>query len=66
MIDLSKVIVLSFSDGEEDIYQSMLQAVSNHKSFEWCNTIPKPENIQLAELTIDLIERSVRNKNCTY
>ena len=62
MIDLSKIIVLSFSDGEEDIYQSMLQAMSNHKGFEWCNAIQKPENIRLGEVTIDLFERIVSIK----
>lgn len=62
MIDLSKIIVLSFSDGEEDIYQSMLQVVSNRKDFEWCNAIQKPENIRLGEVTINLFERNVSIK----
>lgn len=56
---MGRVIVLSFSDEEEDMYQRMLQIVSNSKGFEWCNMIQESENIRLGGLRIDLCERSV-------
>lgn len=37
---MGKVMVLSFSDEEEYIYQRMMQIISNSKNFEWvewCN-----------------------------
>lgn len=32
---MGKVLVLSFSDEEEEIYQRMLRIISNNKNFEW-------------------------------
>ena len=59
---MGKIMVLSFSDEEEDIYQRMLQIVSNSKNFEWCNIIQEAENIQLGGLKIDLRERTVTTR----
>ena len=56
---MGKIMVLSFSDDEEDIYQRMLQTASDSKSFEWCNIAQKTENLRLGKLEIDLSGRSV-------
>ncbi len=56
---MGKVIVLSFSDEEEYIYQRMMQIISNSKNFEWCNMLQKTNNIHIGELTVDLSKRSV-------
>jgi DNA-binding response OmpR family regulator len=56
---MGKIMILSFSDTEEDIYQRMLQVVCNSKSFEWCNMEQDTESIQLGKLKIDLCKRSV-------
>ena len=36
---MGKILVLSFSDEEEETYQRMLQIISNSKNFEWCNML---------------------------
>ena len=56
---MGKVMVLSFSDEEEETYQRMLQIISNSKNFEWCNMLQETNNIHIGELTVDLSKRSV-------
>ena len=56
---MGKVMVLSFSDEEEDIYQRMMQIISNSKNFEWCNMLQETNNIHIGELTVDLSKISV-------
>lgn len=56
---MGRIMVLSFSDNEEDTYQRMLQIASDSKSFEWCDIVQKTENIRLGKLEINLSERSV-------
>ena len=56
---MGKILVLSFSDDEEETYQRMLQIISNSKNFEWCNMLQKTNNIHIGELTVDLSKRSV-------
>ena len=56
---MGKVMVLSFSDEEEDIYQKMMQIISNSKNFEWCDMLQETNNIHIGELTVDLSKRSV-------
>ena len=56
---MGKVMVLSFSDEEEYIYQRMMQIISNSKNFEWCNMLQETNNIHVGELTVDLSKRSV-------
>lgn len=60
---MGKVMVLSFSDEEEDIYQRMMQIISNSKNFEWCNMLQKTKNIHIGELIVDLSKRSVITGN---
>ena len=33
-----KIMILTFSDDEEDIYNGILEVISNSKSLKWCNT----------------------------
>lgn len=42
---MGRIMVLSFSDEEEDIYRRMLQVVSNNKNLEWCNKVQEAGNI---------------------
>lgn len=60
---MGKVLVLSFSDEEEEIYQRMLRIISNNKNFEWLNMIQNKNVIHIGELTVDLSERSVITGN---
>ena len=60
---MGKVMVLSFSDEEEDIYQRMMQIISNSKNFEWCNMLQETKNIHIGELIVDLSKRSVITGN---
>ena len=60
---MGKVLVLSFSDEEEEIYQRMLRMISNNKNFEWLNMIQNKNVIHRGELTVNLSERSVITGN---
>lgn len=60
---MGKILVLSFSDDEEETYQRMLQITSNSKNFEWCNMLQETKNIQIGELIVDLSKRSVITGN---
>lgn len=60
---MGKVMVLSFSDEEEDIYQRMMQIISNSKNFEWCNMLQETKKIHIGELIVDLSKRSVITGN---
>ena len=54
-------MILSFSDDERDIYNGILEVISNSKSLEWCNTFQDTE-IQVGELKISLAQRNVIGK----
>lgn len=60
-------MVVLFNDGDEDVYQRMLQILSDSNRFEFDNMMQKAENIQIGELKIDLGKRSVtiRKKEIT-
>ena len=60
---MGKILVLSFSDDEEETYQRMLQIISNSKDFEWYNMLRETKNIQIGELIVDLSKRSVITGN---
>ena len=53
---MGKILVLSFSDDEEETYHRMLQIISNSKNQE-------TKNIQIGELIVDLSKRSVITGN---
>jgi len=56
---MGKIMVVLFTDGDEDVYQRMLQVVNDSKKFEFDNMIQETESIQVGELKIDLAKRSV-------
>jgi len=60
---MGKILVLSFSDEEEETYQRMLQIISNSKDFEWYNMLRETKNIQIGELIVDLSKRSAITRN---
>lgn len=60
---MGKVMILSFSDEEEDIYQRMIQIINSSKNFEWCNMLQEENDIRIGELTVDLSKRSVITGN---
>lgn len=60
---MGKVVILSFSDEEEDIYQRMIQIINSSKNFEWCNMLQEENDIRIGELTVDLSKRSVITGN---
>lgn len=60
---MGKVMILSFSDEEEDIYQRMIQIINSSKNFEWCNMLQEENDIRIGELTVDLLKRSVITGN---
>lgn len=49
---------ITFSDDEENIYNGILEVITNSKSLEWCNTFQDTE-IQVEGLRINLAQRSV-------
>ena len=51
-------MILMFSDDEENIYNGILEVITNSKSFEWRNTFQDTE-IQVEGLRINLAQRSV-------
>lgn len=56
---MGKIMILSFTDDEEDIYKGMLEIISNSKSLKWCNTFQDTDLIQVGALKIDLVQRNV-------
>ncbi len=57
--EMGKIMVLSFSDDEDDIYQRILQAVDNCKHFERYVIPQQAEDIQIGKLKINVIQKSV-------
>ena len=56
---MGKIMVILFTEEDEDVYQRMLQIVNDSKKFELGNVIQEAESIQVGELKIDLTKRSV-------
>ena len=52
-------MILSFTDDEKDIYNGILEVISNSKCLEWCNTFQDTDVIQVGALKIDLVQRIV-------
>ena len=52
-------MILSFTDDEQDIYNGILEVISNSKCLEWCNTFQDTNVIQVGALKIDLVQRIV-------
>lgn len=60
---MGRIMVVLFADGEEDVYQKILQIMNDSKGFEWYDIVQEPENIQIDKLKIDPCERSVIIEN---
>ena len=56
---MGKVMILSFTDDEEDIYKRILQIINGSKNFEQCNAFQNVKLIQAGKLWIDYMQRSV-------
>lgn len=55
----SKIVILSFSEGEEEVCQRILQIVSESTRFEGCNELQGEKNISIGEMKLNLLERNV-------
>lgn len=56
---MSKIIVLSFSRGEEEVYQRILQILSESPHFEGYNEFQVQKNISIGEMKLNLAEKNV-------
>ncbi|MCI8510292.1 MAG: winged helix-turn-helix transcriptional regulator [Lachnospiraceae bacterium] len=56
---MGKVMILSFTDDEEDIYKRILQIINGSKNFEQCSAFQNIKLIQAGKLWIDCMQRSV-------
>ena len=56
---MGKVMILSFTDDEEDIYKRILQIINGSKNFEQCSAFQNIKLIQAGKLWIDYMQRSV-------
>ncbi len=54
-----KIMILSFTEDEGNIYKRILEVINNCESFEWCNVSQNIEVIHAGALEIDLMERCV-------
>lgn len=48
-----KIMILSFTEDEGNIYKRILEVINNCKSFEWCNVSQNIEVIHAGALEID-------------
>lgn len=56
---MSKIIVLSFSRGEEEVYQRILQILSENPHFEGYNEFQVQKHISIGEMKLNLAEKNV-------
>ncbi|MEY8433641.1 winged helix-turn-helix domain-containing protein [Lachnospiraceae bacterium 48-42] len=56
---MSKIVILSFSEGEEEVCQRILQILSESTRFEGCNELQVEKNISIGEMKLDLLEKNV-------
>ena len=56
---MSKIVILSFSEGEEEVCQRILQIVSESTRFEGCNELQGEKNISIGEMKLNLAEKNV-------
>ncbi len=59
VIIISKVVVLSFSEDEEDICQRILNIISESSHFEGCNVIQVEKNLNFGGMKLNLAEKNV-------
>lgn len=65
---MGKVMILSFSDDEEDICQRMLQIISESPHFEGCNILQVENHLSIGEMKLNLAEKmwSYTVRTCSY
>ena len=63
MGDHGKIMILSFTEDEGNIYKRILEVINNCESFEWCNVSQNIEVIHAGALEIDLMQRCVSVDN---
>ena len=56
---MGKVMILSFTDDEEDIYKRILQIINGSKNFEQCSAFQNIKLIHAGKLWIDYMQRNV-------
>lgn len=56
---MSKVMILSFSEGEEEFCQRMLQIVSESPHFEGCNVLQVEKHLNFGGMKLNLAEKNV-------
>ena len=59
VIKMSKIVILSFSEGEEEVCQRILQILSESTRFEGCNELQVEKNISIGEMKLNLLEKNV-------
>ncbi len=56
---MSKVVVVSFSEDEEDVCQRMLQIISESPHFEGCNMLQVENHLSIGGMKLNLAEKNV-------
>ena len=56
---MSKIVILSFSGGEEEVCQRILQMVSESPHFEGYNELQVEKYISIGEMKLNLAEKNV-------
>ena len=56
---MSKVVVVSFSEDEEDACQRMLQIISESPHFEGCNVLQVENHVSIGGMKLNLVEKNV-------
>lgn len=56
---MSKIVVLSFSEEEEDVCRRMLQFISENPQFEGCNVLQVKNHLRIGGMNLNLAEKNV-------
>ena len=56
---MSKVVVLSFSEDEEEACQRMLRIISESPNFEGCNVLQVKKYLSIGGMKLNLAEKNV-------
>ena len=56
---MSKIVILSFSEGEEEVCQRILQIVSESTRFEGCNVLQVEKYLNFEGMKLNLAEKNV-------
>lgn len=56
VINLGKVMILSFTNEEEDICQRMLQIISESPRFEGCSVLQAEKHLSIGEMKLNRLQ----------